>query len=108
MDIKQQKQVVKLENVTVGHECDNCGKVINESRFPDEWHHFSSGHNEWGNDSCESVESYDVCSPECYIEKLTKVVETEMDDISNGEVDDMKIQFARRMVDYFKSVGKNI
>ena len=107
MEIKKQEQVTQVKNVTVGHKCDNCGKEVNESRFPDEWHQFTSGHNEWGNDSYESIEQHDVCSPKCYVEKLTKVV-GEMEDINDGEVDDMEVQFARRMVDFFKSVGKNI
>lgn len=105
MDIK--KQVIKVENVRVGHKCDNCGKTIYQSKFPDEWHHFMSYHNECGDDSCESVKSYDVCRPKCYIEKLTKIVETEMRDVNDGEVDNMEIQFARRMVFYFKNACKD-
>lgn len=105
MDIKETKEVTEVKSVTVGHKCDNCGKVHN-GQFPDEWHHFSSHHNEWGNDSIDSYEYYDVCSPECYVKKLTEVVEGEMSGRYDGEVDDMEIQFARRMVEYFKSEGK--
>lgn len=90
----------------IGRKCDNCGKVYSNRNFPDEWHNFSSHHNEWGNDSIESYEYYDVCSPECYVEKLIKVVD-EMSEIYDGKVDDMEIQFARRMVEYFKSDSKN-
>lgn len=104
-NLKEQKKVTKLENVTIGHKCDNCGKVINTERFPDEWHHFSSHHNEWGNDSCDSYEYYDVCSAKCYVEKFTDVVENELNGRSDAEVDDKEIQFARVLVDYFKSVG---
>lgn len=107
MDIKETKEVTEVKTVTVGIKCDNCGKVHNGD-LPDEWHSFSSHHNEWGNDSIYSYEYYDVCSPECYVEKLAEVVEGEMNGIYNGKVDDMEIQFARRMVEYFKSVGKKI
>ena len=105
MDIKETKEVTEVKSVTVGHKCDNCGKVHNGD-FPDEWHNFSSHHNQWRSDSIDSYKYYDVCSPECYVEKLTEVVEGEMSGIYDGEVDDMEIQFARRMVEYFKSVGK--
>jgi len=107
MEIKKQKRVTRVKNIIAGYKCDSCAKEINEERLPDEWHHFASGHNEWGNDSYESYESYDVCSPKCYVEKLTKVV-GEMEDIYDGKVDDMEIQFAKRIVNYYKSFGENI
>jgi hypothetical protein len=102
MDIQETKVITEVKTVIVGYKCDNCGKIHNGD-FPDEWHHFSSHHNEWGNDSIDSYEYYDVCSPECYVDKLTDVVESEMSGIHNGDVDGMKIQFARRMVEYFKN-----
>lgn len=105
MDIKKTKEVTEVKTVTVGHKCDNCGKV-HDGQLPDDWHIISSHHNEWGNDSIDSYQCYDVCSPKCYIEKLTEVVEGEMRGIYDGEVDEMQIQFAIRMVEYFKSVGK--
>jgi len=105
MDIKETKEVKEVKSVTVGYKCNNCGKVHNGD-FPDEWHHFSSHNNDLENDSILSYKYYDVCSPECYVEKLTEVVECKMSCIYDGEVDNMEIQFARRMVEYFKSVGK--
>lgn len=108
MRLEEQKQVTKLDIVTTGYRCDNCGKETKADRLPDEWHNFSSHHNEWGNDSCDSYEYYHVCSPKCYIEKLTDVVENELDDRYDAQVDYLEIQFARTLVEYFKSVGKNI
>lgn len=108
MEIKEKKEVTEVKEVTVGHKCDNCGKVVNKVNFPDEWHSFSSQHREWGNDSCDSFEYYEVCSPECYIDKFTKIVEVEMKDRHDAEINEMEIQFARRLVEYFKRVGKNI
>lgn len=48
MDIKETKEVTEVKTVTVGHKCDNCGK-IHKGDFPDEWHNFSSHHNHWVN-----------------------------------------------------------
>ena len=61
--------------------CDICGKTIYEinDTFPiklttrtrhDEYWHLTTGHYDWGNDSCESVESLDLCSKECCIKAL--------------------------------------
>lgn len=50
--------------------CDICGKEFNY----EPWHfgekmasyyHIRTGHYDWGNDSCESVESRDACCDEC-------------------------------------------
>lgn len=52
-------------------ECDICGKRINTSD-EDSRRYFRvmSGHSDWGNDSCDSIEYRDVC-PECLL-KLVK------------------------------------
>ena len=77
-----EKRLVEQE-VTVGGlcTCDICGKTIYEinDTFPikltkrtrhDEYWHLITGHNDWGNDSCESVETLDLCSKECCIKAL--------------------------------------
>jgi|GEM_PF-4304635 len=102
MEIKIEKQVTKVKNVVIGYKCDNCGKEVSQTRFPDEWHQFRSGHNEWGNDSYESIERNQVCSPDCYVEKLIKLVD-EMENINDGQVGDMQIKFAKRMVNFIKN-----
>ena len=50
--------------------CDICSKEFNyepwlrgEKRAS--YYHIITGHNDWGNDSCESVESNDACCDEC-------------------------------------------
>lgn len=55
--------------------CDVCKKLIFERRFdpqyagkhkvPVQWYRVTTGHNDWGNDSVDSVETMHVCSPEC-------------------------------------------
>lgn len=42
--------------------CDICGKEIN---LGDWFYSVMTGHNDWGNDSCDSIQSFDVCSDGC-------------------------------------------
>lgn len=102
MYIREKKEVTEFKKVTVGCRCDNCGKDVRGKDIPDDWHHFSSHHNDWGNDSIDSFEYYDVCSPECYIEKFIDVVDNEMEGYRDGKVDDMELDFARNLSDHFK------
>ena len=63
---------IKKEYMTITHEvteqicvkqiqvCDICGKEIHK-----EYWLITTHHNDWGNDSCESYECFDACSPEC-------------------------------------------
>jgi len=51
--------------------CDICGKEFNyESKFGRgdkiaSYYHIRTGHYDWGNDSCESIEGRDACCDEC-------------------------------------------
>lgn len=54
--------------------CDICGKVIFDSRNKlnyelmkgsFHWWRLMTCHSDWGKDSLDSVERFDVCSPEC-------------------------------------------
>lgn len=47
--------------------CDICGEKFNyDTRYRiASYYHIVTGHNDWGNDSCESVESRDACCDEC-------------------------------------------
>lgn len=58
-EIKEHK-VVEKTLVSERRYCDICGKEITGPYW-----HVATGHYDWGNDSCESVESLDVCSVEC-------------------------------------------
>lgn len=63
------KVIYRKAKELVGIKCDICGKVIpvDERGFKnDECRYFvvTTGHNDWGNDSCESIKHYDIC-PEC-------------------------------------------
>jgi hypothetical protein len=59
----------RIEQTEDGIECDICGKFIKadgdwNSRKDRKYCVVRTGHNDWGHDSCESVESKDIC-PEC-------------------------------------------
>jgi hypothetical protein len=72
------------KEVTYSYRCDHCGKVAEgnelipchsgDKDYGGTWHHFSSGHSEWGNDSVDSFEEYDACSFPCYVEIVRKVL----------------------------------
>ena len=69
-----EKVLVESERV-IGRKCDVCGKVIfpveqKKSCFSfcgasTEFYLITTGHNDWGNDSCDSIEYKDACSKEC-------------------------------------------
>lgn len=67
-----EKQVVKKEPCIEYLICDICDTLIKKSNIGNrvksnnlvEWYFVRTGHNDWGNDSCDSVESFEVC-PEC-------------------------------------------
>lgn len=68
-----EKVLVESKKI-IGIKCDCCGKVIypaqkkKESILFDieaEYYSITTGHCDWGNDSCDSVETKQVCSVEC-------------------------------------------
>ena len=48
--------------IEIGCKCDICEKPIERGSH---FFHVLTGHNDWGNDSCESREWFDICSQEC-------------------------------------------
>lgn len=93
MEITEIKSVTTKKKVTIGHKCDICGK-IHIGGIPDDWHRFSGSHSEWCNDSCESVEYYTVCSPECYKEAL-RVALVNFGEYDSSEIDGFDLRFAK-------------
>lgn len=53
--------------------CDICGKEIGE--YESYWE-LTTHHSDWGNDSCDSYENFDVCSKECMREKFEEYLES--------------------------------
>ena len=56
-------------------------------------------HNDWGNDSCDSVEGFDVCSIDCLKQKLDEYANE-----SNNEYNTMEIEVEHKkfVPDLFK------
>lgn len=62
-----------IKKVVVRTECDGCGKI--EGPDPYGWLNFSSYHHDWGNDSIDSHDRWDVCSFGCYLTVVRRVFE---------------------------------
>ncbi|MEV0360114.1 hypothetical protein AB0H71_29050 [Nocardia sp. NPDC050697] len=96
-ELKEKKQVLRDE--TVAYKCDFCDKVEHEySTYKDTWYRFSRSHQGWGNDSCESYESFDVCSVRCF----TAILKKELSELSayarhDAEIADMPFAFAQSL-----------
>ena len=60
--------------------CDVCKKEITD-------HHWrlSTHHSDWGNDSCDSFETFDICSPDCLREKFEEYVYESNTDMNTME-----------------------
>lgn len=56
------KTYTKTEKVMVSEKryCDICGEEITGS-----YYEIMTGHHDWGNDSCDSIEHKDACSVKC-------------------------------------------
>ncbi len=64
------EEITHKKRIKIGVKCDVCGKNIKG----DFWNVITS-HNDWGNDSCDSVERFDVCSRECIDKKIDEYMQ---------------------------------
>ena len=91
MKIEERKEIVKktVESVIVGRKCDVCGSEITEfisGGLPrGQYNYFAirTWHNDWGNDSVESHEYYDACSPECVMKFAKLYIEGAYKNVTN-------------------------
>ena len=97
--MKIQEQQIVTENIlaTVAIKCDVCGNIHKDKYLPDDWHQISMHHNHWGNDSSESYEYFDVCSPDCYWKKIKECV-SEYEGFTDAKIDDFEIEFIRKLI----------
>ena len=100
---KEYRQVTNFKDVIVAAVCDECGREHSGNDYPDDWHLFSGQHGDWGNDSYESRIEYLACSPECYAKQLKKAVR-EFGYSNTAEIDEMTIDFAKRLVDFLNAL----
>lgn len=57
--------------------CDVCGKEIKG-----EYYEIRIGHNDWGNDSCDSYEYKDICSSSCLNKEIEKYIKRSNDGLN--------------------------
>lgn len=76
---REMKWKKEMREVTVCEEgeltCDACGKVIDIMKQNGTYYSILSGHREWGNDSCDSIEDLDACCDECLNTLVNKWLE---------------------------------
>ena len=66
------KKVTVIQECVVGKKCDICGKEIPPAVIPFrygepgyDYYEVTMHHHDWGNDSVDSYEYFDACSPDC-------------------------------------------
>ena len=62
MKIYEKKEVTITQETLIKIVCDICGREIDDDDYCFE---VTTGHHDWGNDSCDSVEEKQICSDEC-------------------------------------------
>ena len=77
MSVKEHYEVMThevTEKVLVGETlyCDVCKNKIEKGKG---YWELTTGHNDWGNDSCESIEHFDVCSQICLMNKFAEYLD---------------------------------
>lgn len=65
MEIRETKIITEPRKISyvVGIRCDRCGDDIKESEV---YYNVVTHHNDWGNDSIDSYENFDLCN-DCYL-----------------------------------------
>lgn len=85
-----EKEVIEKKEVVAEVRCDVCRKkIINEYLYE-----VTTSHNDWGNDSWESLHIYDICSDEC----LSNMVDKYLKDKSNTKK--MEIEMIKNEPEY--------
>ena len=96
MSRNYEKKLV-AKHVLSGKTCDVCGKESSHRPEFDKWIYFSHQHYDWGNDSCESLEEFDVCSGECFKEKLASSLEELEGNSGSAEIFGMSYERAKEI-----------
>ena len=77
-----EKEVTVTEIRVVGHQiyCDECEKLISETidsspMYDVQYWEVTTGHYDWGNDSCDSIENRQYCSRNCLKKAFDKYID---------------------------------
>ena len=80
----KEKQLKEVDVIIDGKIiCDYCRKVILQKSMINtleygnsyKWFHMITGHRDWGNDSIDSMETFDLCSRECLMNKMNEIMD---------------------------------
>ena len=83
----------------VGHQCDICGQQ-HES-----YETVTAQHSSWGNDSCDSSKTLDVCSDVCFVKAVKQLIEDDdYKEYESTEINDIWISTWREI---FKSTAQS-
>jgi hypothetical protein len=66
MKVYAEKEVTEMKKIWSNTLCDICGEVVKIGYGYD----VTTGHHDWGNDSVDSVETFDICSDGCLQKKF--------------------------------------
>ena len=91
-EIFEEKKIV-MKNALVKKEiyCDVCktlirvktyeseGNIVKNELMTDRHFKVMTGHNDWGNDSIDSIKHKDICSKECLAEVFMNYIEEDID-----------------------------
>lgn len=71
-DIIKTKKTIVIRDCVIGKKCDICGKEIPPTAIPHrygepvyDYYSVTTHHYDWGNDSVDSYDYFDACSPDC-------------------------------------------
>ena len=67
------KKIEETRNILTSIVCDVCGRDIPANKWTngkpkyctEKFMRVTTGHHDWGNDSIDSIETHQICSPEC-------------------------------------------
>lgn len=78
------------KRVVAFYNCDNCKKSV---KSEEDIKSFHGGHQEWGNDSIESYEYFDVCSMKCYLDIIKRELDEYADQYPSYQIDNQSAKF---------------
>lgn len=56
--------------------CDVCNDIINDNKS---YWELTTGHHDWGNESCDSIKHFDICSEDCLRKKFDEYAKESRD-----------------------------
>lgn len=92
----ERKKIIQeiVKEIPIERVCDFCKGQIDEKN----WFRVETSHNDWGNDSIDSLGFYDACSPKCAIKFAEKYLLSAYKNATNTK--EIKIEHMRYLGDF--------